>query len=59
MKQYGVRPSIRLSQHGLQQQTPCCRFPAVGMAVRRYRPVIGAVTAAGECGQSHVVSVRR
>jgi len=40
-----------------QQQTRCCRFAAVGPAGRRYRSI--AAAAAGECGQCHVVSVRR
>jgi len=52
---YSVRPSVRPSM-GLQQQTRCCRFTVVGPAGRIS---IIAAAAAGECGQCHVVSVRR
>ena len=55
-----IRPSVCPSM-GLQQQTRCCRFAAVCPAGRRYRSMIAAAAAcaAGECGQCHVVSVRR
>ena len=54
-----VCPSVCLSQHGPrpQQQTRCCRLAAVDPAGRRYRSI--AAAAAAECGQCHVVSVRR
>ena len=55
-----VCPFVPLSvcpSMGPQQQTRCCRFAAVDSAGRRYRST--AVAAAGECGQCHVVSVRR
>jgi len=42
---------------GTQQQTRYCRFSAVSPASRRYRST--AAAAAGECGQCHVVSIRR
>jgi len=64
IKRYGVRlfvclcvrPSVCPSV-GPQQQTRCCRFTGVGPAGKRYRSI--AAAAAGECGQCHVVSVRR
>ena len=64
MKRYGVRPSVRpfvcpsvCPSMGPQQQTPCCRFAAVDPVGSKYRLI--AAAAAGECGQCHVVSVRR
>jgi len=50
------RPSVCPSM-GQQQQTRCCRFAAVGPAGRRHLSI--AAAAAGECGQCHVVGVRR
>ena len=51
-----VRPSVFPS-------VVCCGFAAVGPAGRRYRSIASRRTAArraaGECGQCHVVGVRR
>jgi len=47
---------------GVRPQTRCCRFAAVGTAGRRYRSIVArqrSAAAAGECGQCHVVSVRK
>jgi len=53
MKRYCVRPSVRP-----QQQIRCCGFAAVRPAGRTYRSIAAAWSAACECGQCHVVSVR-
>ena len=48
---------------GPQQQTHCCRFAVVSPASRRYRSNAAgrclAAAAVGECGQCHVISMRR
>jgi len=65
MKRYGVRPTVHPSvcpSMGIQQQTLCCRFAAVGQAGRQAGDIdrlLQQRRAAGECGQCHVVSVRR
>jgi len=53
VKRYGVCPSVR----GHTATKLLLQVCAVGPAGRRYRSI--AAAAAGECGQCHVVSVRR
>jgi len=58
MKRYGVRQFVRQSVC-LSQREPTAANPfwfAVRPAGRRYQSI--AASAAGECGQCHVVSVR-
>ena len=54
----GVCPSVCPSMSP-QQQTRCCRFAAAGPTGSRYRSIAAARRATCECGQCHVVSVRR
>jgi len=52
-----VRLSVCLSQHGPTAANPLLQFAVVDPVGSKYRSI--AAAAAGECGQCHVVSVRR
>ena len=59
-RQGRVYEMIQCPSMGPQQQTDYCRFAAMGPAdrkIKKYRLIAAAV--AGECGQYHIVSIRR
>jgi len=60
MKQYGVRPSVRLSVtlSNSPAAAACSEFAAVGPVARDIDCLLQQRRAVGECGQCHVVSVR-
>jgi len=70
IKRYSVRPSVRLSVRpsllppvcpsvGPQQQSRCCWFAAVSPGQDISIKLLQQRRTSGECGQCHVVSIRR